>query len=95
MKKLISSILFISILAISANAGAFSFISSKLSGGGTTPSIDTEVEAHGFDFRQYTWIDPAGRVCTSIFTGQKGGAVDCDFPPKSFNYSDFMDRAKD
>jgi hypothetical protein len=94
MKKLVASLMVSLVMVISAQAGAWSFISSKISGGGTAPSVDKEVEAHGWDFRQYTWIDPAGRVCTIVFTDQKGGALDCDFPSKDFDYKEFYNQTK-
>jgi len=93
MKKLLLLVT-LSFLCVSANAVSLSWVSSKLAGGGTVPSIDKEVEAHGWDFRQYTWADPAGRICTVTFTDKKGGALDCDFPPKNFDYKAFYKEAK-
>jgi hypothetical protein len=53
-----------------------------------------EVDAAGWDFRTYTWIDAAGRVCTVVFTENKGGNPDCDFPPKDFDYDEFYKKTK-
>lgn len=86
MKKIICFVLFIGLLT-SANAVSFSWLSSKLSGDGTIKSISSEVQTHGWDFRSYTYIDPAGRICTIVFTDEKGGSLDCDFPPEGFDYS--------
>jgi hypothetical protein len=79
----------ITVLTISVHAVSFSWLESKIKSGGTLPSKMYEVDSAGWDFRQYTWIDPAGRVCTVIFTDKKGGNPDCDFPPKDFDYKKF------
>ena len=94
MKKLIGLLSLTAILTVSANAVSFSWLSSKITGGGTIPSTSNEVEAHGYDFRSYTYIDTAGRVCTVVFTDQKGGSIACEFPPANFDYDEFMKRAK-
>lgn len=92
MKK----ILMISALALAINAQAvsFSWISSKLTGDGTLPSFKNEIEAHGYDFRSYTYVDPAGRICTVIFTDEKGSSLDCEFPPKDFDIESFIKKMK-
>jgi hypothetical protein len=86
MKKVLLLILCV----LSAQAVSFSWVSSKISGDGTLPSTKNEVSAHGWDFRSYTYIDPAGRICTAVFTDQKGATLDCEFPPKDFDYDAFM-----
>lgn len=80
MKKLL---LLLATLAVTANAGMFSLIDGKLKSQKTVKPILWEVDAAGFDFRQYTWEDPAGRICTAIFSGG-GSSVDCDFKPKDY-----------
>lgn len=78
------------LLSISAMyAVSFSFLESALSNSPKLPSAKHEVSAYGFNFRQYTWIDPAGRICTVVFTDSKGGAPDCEFPPDGFDYAKF------
>lgn len=82
------------VLAINAQAVSFSWISSKLTGDGTLPSFKNEIEAHGYDFRSYTYVDPAGRICTVIFTDEKSGSLDCEFPPKDFDIESFIKKMK-
>lgn len=82
------------VLAINAQAVSFSWISSKLTGDGTLPSFKNEIEAHGYDFRSYTYVDPAGRICTVIFTDEKGSSLDCEFPPKDFDIESFIKKMK-
>lgn len=83
MKKLFLGMVAAATLAVSANAIGFAWLESKLSGKSTTiKSTWQEVDAAGWDFRSYTYMDPAGRVCTIVFTNEKGGSLDCDFPPK-------------
>lgn len=94
MKKILASLIVFVGLTSSAQAVSFSCISSKLSGDGTLPSFKNEVEAHGWDFRSYTYVDPAGRICTVVFTDEKGASLDCEFPPANFDYDEFMKRAK-
>lgn len=81
-------------LFLSSKKVSFSWISSKISGGPTIESTSNEVRAHGWDFRSYTYIDTAGRVCTAVFTDEKGGNIDCDFPPVGFDYAAFAKSAK-
>ena len=38
-----------------------------------------EVQASGWDLRTVSWIDAHGRYCTTLFTNEKGGFIDCDF----------------
>lgn len=92
MKKVLalSALLF----AVSSQAVSFSWVSSKLTGDGTLPSFKNEVSAHGYDFRSYTYVDPSGRICTAIFTDEKGGSLDCEFPPKDFDTEAFIKKMK-
>lgn len=94
MKKMLLSLLVLFTIVTSANAVSFSWISSKLTGDGTLPSFKNEIDAHGFDFRSYTYVDPAGRICTVIFTDEKGGSLDCEFPPKEFDLESFIKKMK-
>ena len=94
MKNILIGLIAIITLYSSASAVSFSWLSSKVSGGGTISSTSNEVEAHGWDFRSYTYLDTAGRICTVIFTDNKGGSLDCEFPPKDFDYEEFLKRTK-
>jgi len=93
MKKILASLIVFVGLTSYAQAVSFSWLSSKVSGGGTISSTSNEVEAHGWDFRSYTYLDTAGRICTVIFTDNKGGSLDCDFPNATFDYEEFQKRA--
>ena len=92
MKKIVLLMLALMLTITSANALSLSWVMGKFDE--TTKSVTTEVESNGWDFRQVAWIDPFGRVCTVIFTDDKGGLPDCDFPPKSFDYNEFYKNAK-
>lgn len=94
MKRLVLGLAAAAVLVTSASAVSFSWISSKLGGDGTLPSFKNEVSAHGWDFRSYTYADPAGRICTVVFTDQKGGTIDCDFPPADFDMEAFIKKMK-
>lgn len=94
MKKILISLAALVALNVSSSAVSFSFISSKLSGDKTLQSTKNEVSAYGFNFRSYTYIDPAGRICTTVFTDEKAGGLDCEFPPKDFDYEEFYKRTK-
>lgn len=93
MKRFLIMLATLVALSTSASAVSFSWLSSKVSGGGTISSTSNEVEAHGWDFRSYTYLDTAGRICTVIFTDNKGGSLDCDFPNANFDYEEFQKRA--
>ena len=93
MKKILIMLAALVALSPSTQAVSLSWLSSKVSGGGTISSTSNEVEAHGWDFRSYTYLDTAGRICTVIFTDQKGGTLDCDFAPANFDYEEFQKRA--
>lgn len=94
MKKFLVISSLVAALTVSAQAVSFSWMSSKLSGDGTLPSFKNEVSAHGYDFRSYTYVDPAGRICTAVFTDEKGGSLDCEFPPKEFDTEAFIKKMK-
>jgi hypothetical protein len=93
MKRILISLIAIITLCSSASAVSFSWVSSKLSGDKTLPSTKNEVSAYGFNFRTYTYVDGAGRLCTTAFTDEKAGGLDCEFPPKDFDYEEFLKRA--
>ena len=57
----------------------WSRIETKLTSQGTIKSTINEVQASGWDLRTVSWIDAHGRYCTTLFTNEKGGALDCDF----------------
>ena len=58
------------------------------------PSAKHEVSAYGFNFRQYTWIDPAGRICTTALTDGKALGLSCEFPPTGYDYAELQKRLK-
>lgn len=60
----------------------WSRIETKLTSQGTIKSTINEVQASGWDIRTLSWIDSHGRYCTTIFTNEKGGDIDCDFKPE-------------
>ena len=60
-------------------AVGWSRIETKLSSEGTIKSTINEVQASGWDIRTLSWIDAHGRYCTTLFTNEKGGSIDCDF----------------
>ena len=90
MKKL----LLLAILAISAYAVSWSQMAAALDNQPILKSAKHEVAAYGFNFRQYTWIDPAGRICTTAVTDGKGLGLSCEFPPSTFDYAAFQQRLK-
>lgn len=93
MKKILFLLFSIGVVcSLNANALSLSWWLGKLDP--TTKSVTTEVKSNGWDFRQVAWIDPFGRVCTVIFTDEKGGMPDCDFPPDGFDYEKFKAMAK-
>lgn len=57
----------------------WSRIETKLTSQGTIKSTINEVQASGWDLRTVSWIDTYGRYCTTLFTNEKGGTIDCDF----------------
>ena len=90
MKK----ILFILLLSVSAYALSWSQISAVIDNSPVLKSAKHEVSAYGFNFRQYTWIDPAGRICTTAITDGKALGLSCEFPPSTFDYAAFQQRLK-
>ena len=60
-------------------AVGWSRIETKLSSQGTIKSTINEVQASGWYIRTLSWIDAHGRYCTTLFTNEKGGSIDCDF----------------
>lgn len=64
------------------NTLGWSRIETKLTSQGTIKSTINEVSASGWDIRTLSWIDAHGRYCTTLFTNEKGGTIDCDFKPE-------------
>lgn len=64
------------------DAIGWSRVETKLVSQGTIKSTINEVSASGWDLRTVSWIDAHGRYCTTIFTNEKGGDIDCDFKPE-------------
>ena len=77
--------MFITLVAISVvfyfiiSTFGWSRIETKLTSQGTIKSTINEVQASGWDLRTVSWIDAHGRYCTTLFTNEKGGTIDCDF----------------
>lgn len=71
-------VLFVITYAI-VNIIGWSRIETKLTSQGTIKSTINEVQASGWDLRTVSWIDAHGRYCTTLFTNEKGGTIDCDF----------------
>ena len=90
MKK----ILFILLLSVSAYALSWSQISAAIDNSPVLKSAKHEVTAYGFNFRQYTWIDPAGRICTTAITDGKALGLSCEFPPANFDYTSIQNKLK-
>lgn len=85
MKKTIFTLLVVLIGAIAyfaVNFIGWSRIETKLTSQGTIKSTINEVQASGWDLRTVSWIDAHGRYCTTLFTNDKGGTIDCDFKPE-------------
>ena len=61
------------------NILGWSRIETKLTSQGTIKSTINEVQASGWNLRTISWIDAHGRYCTTLFTNEKGGTIDCDF----------------
>ena len=61
------------------NILGWSRIETKLTSQGTIKSTINEVQASGWNLRTISWIDSHGRYCTTLFTNEKGGTLDCDF----------------
>lgn len=71
----------LTIFISSAFAISWSQIAAATDNSPTLPSAKHEVSAYGFNFRQYTWIDPAGRICTTALTDSKALGLSCEFAP--------------
>ena len=75
-------LLFLLTLFISSSfAISWSQIAAAVDDSPVLPSAKHEVSAYGFNFRQYTWIDPAGRICTTALTDGKALGLSCEFAP--------------
>ena len=57
----------------------WSRIETKIISQGTIDSTINEVQAAGWNLRTISWVDAHGRYCTTLFTNEKGGTLDCDF----------------
>lgn len=90
MKKLILVIL----LSVSAYALSWSQMASAVDNQPVLKSAKHEVSAYGFNFRQYTWIDPAGRICTTAMTDGKALGLSCEFPPANYDYTAIQQKLK-
>lgn len=90
MKKLILVIL----LSVSAYALSWSQMASAVDNQPVLKSAKHEVSAYGFNFRQYTWIDPAGRICTTAMTDGKALGLSCEFPPANYDYTPLQQKLK-
>lgn len=96
MKKTIFTLVVVLIGAVgyfAVNFIGWSRIETKLTSQGTVKSTINEVQASGWDLRTLSWIDAHGRYCTTLFTNEKGGAIDCDFKPE--NTKDLINEIKD
>ena len=94
MKKIIFTLLAVITLSTAAFAVSWSQFAAALDNQPVLKSAKHEVAAYGFNFRQYTWIDPAGRICTTAVTDGKGLGLSCEFPPATFDYAAFQQRLK-
>ena len=57
----------------------WSRIETKIISQGTIDSTINEVKSAGWNLRTISWVDAHGRYCTTLFTNEKGGTLDCDF----------------
>ena len=64
---------------ITISVMGWSRIETKIISQGTTDSTINEVKSAGWNLRTISWIDAHGRYCTTLFTNEKGGTLDCDF----------------
>lgn len=64
---------------IAISVMGWSRIETKLISQGTINSTINEVKSAGWNLRTISWIDAHGRYCTTLFTNEKGGTLDCDF----------------
>ena len=94
MKKLILTVLFTAMALTTAHALSWSQMASAVDNQPVLKSAKHEVSAYGFNFRQYTWIDPAGRICTTAITDGKALGLSCEFPPVNFDYTSIQNKLK-
>ena len=94
MKKFIFAVLLTAMAITTEHALSGSQMASAVDNQPVLKSANHEVSAYGFNFRQYTWIDPAGRICTTAITDGKALGLSCEFPPASFDYATFQQRLK-
>ena len=94
MKKLIFAIFLTAIAFTTASALSWSQMASAVDNQPVLKSAKHEVSAYGFNFRQYTWIDPAGRICTTAITDSKALGLSCEFPPANFDYTSIQNKLK-
>lgn len=88
-------ILLLFLLTLTASfAVSWSQIAAAIDNSPVLKSAKHEVSAYGFNFRQYTWIDPAGRICTTAITDGKGLGLACEFPPANYDYSQLINKLK-
>lgn len=64
---------------IAISVMGWSRIETKIISQGTIDSTINEVKSAGWNLRTISWIDAHGRYCTTLFTNEKGGTLDCDF----------------
>ena len=64
---------------IAISVMGWSRIETKIVSQGTIDSTINEVKSAGWNLRTISWIDAHGRYCTTLFTNEKGGTLDCDF----------------
>ena len=83
MKKFLYGITILTVIILISRYSikyiGWSRIETKLTSQGTIKSTINEVQASGWDLRTVSWIDAHGRYCTTLFTNEKGGTIDCDF----------------
>lgn len=85
--------LLVLLLTISASfAISWSQIYAAMDNSPILKSAKHEVSAYGFNFRQYTWIDPAGRICTTALTDGKALGLSCEFAPANYDYEQLQKR---
>ena len=94
MKKLIFAIFLTAIAFTTASALSWSQMASAVDNQPVLKSAKHEVSAYGFNFRQYTWIDPTGRICTTAITDSKALGLSCEFPPANFDYTSIQNKLK-
>lgn len=75
-------------------AVSWSQMAAALDSSAVLKSAKHEVSAYGFNFRQYTWIDPAGRICTTAVTDGKALGLACEFPPANYDYNQLAGKLK-